>query len=197
MDDRLYKTLKYTAIILTLLWVGWTIYDGMVVPRQPGEGTYTAANRAFEDGNYREALNFYEETLREIPGSIEALRGKARSLMQLGQLEESLAIFNKAIAQEPDFAATYANRGILYDRLGRHHQALADYEKALSLDPGLAEGPGFLTRFLRNQPEKPPTIADRARYLREQLEKPASERLLQVTEEDEKQRPYKYESEEK
>ncbi|MCP4699686.1 MAG: hypothetical protein GY862_22975, partial [Gammaproteobacteria bacterium] len=46
-------------------------------------------------------------------------------------------------------------------------------------------------RFLRNQAEKPPTIADRARYLRKQQAKPAAERLLRQPDEDKKQRPYK------
>jgi hypothetical protein len=41
---------------------------------------------------------------------------------------------------------------------------------------------------LRNQPEAPPTIADRAAYLRAELAKPESERLLRMPELD---APYK------
>lgn len=48
----------------------------------------------------------------------------------------------------------------------------------------------LLTRFFRLQPEKPPTIADRAQYLREQLAKPPSEQLLRQPELDDKQHPY-------
>ncbi|NJN45226.1 MAG: hypothetical protein HC808_00540 [Candidatus Competibacteraceae bacterium] len=55
----------------------------------------------------------------------------------------------------------------------------------------MGEGPGWLTRFLRNQPEKPPSISDRARYLKEQLGLPESQRLLSVPTVDEAQRPYK------
>ena len=61
---------------------------------------------------------------------------------------------------------------------------------ALELDPELAEGPSWLTRFLRNQADAPPTIADRARYLRAELAKPESERVLRVPEHDAQQRPY-------
>jgi hypothetical protein len=75
--------------------------------------------------------------------------------------------------------------------MGDYRGALDDYEKALALEPEVAEGPGFLTRFLRKQAEKPPTVADRARYLREQLAKPETERLLRLPEKDEQQRPYK------
>ena len=191
MDDRLYRFLVVTAIIMTIAWVGWSAYDSFFVGRTPGEMSYHAANNFFEDGNYARALEEYEAALRENPQSIDALRGRARSLMQLGRDQEALAVFDEAIAREPGFGATYANRGILYDRMGKYPQAIADYEKALQLDRELSEGPNWLTRFLRLQPDKPPTIDERARYLRAQLAKPESERVLRMPEEDNKQRPYK------
>ena len=39
--------------------------------------------------------------------------------------------------------------------------------------------------------EKPPTIKDRADYIEAELAKPADERLLQLPEEDDRQRMYK------
>ena len=68
---------------------------------------------------------------------------------------------------------------------------MSDYSRALELDPEIASGPHWLTRFLRNQAEAPPTIADRAQYLRAELAKPAAERLLRQPEDDAAQRPYK------
>ena len=191
MDDSLYKFLKYTAIILTIAWVGWSAYDSFYKDVQPGDGTYLAANKFFEDGQYQQALDEYNLALQEKPGHIHALRGKARTLMQLKKYDEALQVFNVAIAEDPNFAGTYANRGILYDRMGLYQKAVDDYERALSLDSELADGPNWLTRFLRLQPDKPPTIADRAQYLKEQLAKPESERVLRMPGEDEKQRPYK------
>jgi len=75
--------------------------------------------------------------------------------------------------------------------MGRHEEALADYDQALRLDREIASGPHWLTRFLRKQPEAPPTIADRAAYLRAELAKPADERVLRIPEIDAQQRPYK------
>jgi tetratricopeptide (TPR) repeat protein len=111
--------------------------------------------------------------------------------MQLNRLDEALQVFNVAIAYEPNFAGTYANRGILYDRMGQYQKAIEDYERALSMDQEIAEGPHWLTRFLRLQPEKPPTIVDRMHYLKQELAKPESERVLRLPGEDEKQQPYK------
>ena len=191
MDKRLYRFLVWTAIVLTVAWVGWSLYDSMISPRQPGDMAYLEGNTLFEDGEYDRALDKYDEALDIVPDHIHALRGRARSLMQLGQSAQALATFNTAIALEPEFAASYANRGILHDRMGRYEMAIEDYERAIELDPEIAEGPHWLTRFLRNQPEKPPGIAERAAYLRKELTKPEGERLLRLPEVDAEQRSYK------
>jgi tetratricopeptide (TPR) repeat protein len=191
VDKNLYRFLKWTAIMLTVAWVGWSIYDSMISPRNPGDLDYLEANTLFEDREYARALERYDAALAANPDHIFALRGRARSLMELGRSAEAMAAFDAAIAREPDFGATYANRGVLNDRLGNYEKAIADYEHALALDPELAEGPHWLIRFLRNQPEKPPGIAERAAYLRAELAKPEGERLLRVPELDAKQRSYK------
>lgn len=74
--------------------------------------------------------------------------------------------------------------------MGRFEQALADYEYALYLDDGVADGPGWITRLL-HMDEPPPTVADRADYLRAQLALPEEERMLSMPEEDAAQRTYR------
>lgn len=187
----MYKFLKWTAITLTIAWVGWSIYDSMYSQRNPGDLPYLEANNLFEDGEYERALAKYDEALAIDANHIDAMRGRARTLMQLGQSPQALNAFNTAISLAPEFGATYANRGILHDRMGRYEKAIADYDHALRLDPELADGPHWLTRFLRNQPEKPPGIAERAAYLRRELTKPEKERLLRIPERDAEQRSYK------
>jgi tetratricopeptide (TPR) repeat protein len=191
VDKSLYRFLKWTAILLTVAWIGWSFYDSMIAPRNPGDLAYLEGNNLFEDGEYPRALAKFDQALSEDPNHLHAMRGRALSLMQLGQSTQALAAFGIAISLDPEFGATYANRGVLHDRMGRYKKAIADYERGLALDPELVEGPHWLTRFLRNQPQKPPGIADRAAYLRQELAKPESERLLRVPELDAEQRTYK------
>jgi tetratricopeptide (TPR) repeat protein len=191
MDDPVYKLLKITAVLMGVAFLGWMVWGGLLQEQVPGEKAYEAANRYFEDGLYQKALENYEVALQEDPQLLPAMRGQARSLMQMGKNQEALAIFNEVIDREPGFAPSYAHRGILYDRMGNYQQAIADYEKSIELDAEMVEGPNWLTRFLRLQPEKPSTAAKRAAYLRQELAKPESERLLRVPEEDAKQRSYK------
>lgn len=77
-----------------------------MVERNPGDRSYLAGNTAFEDGQYEDALTNFEQALRDNPDHIYALRGKARSLLQLGAHEAALAAFDEAILRAPEFAAT-------------------------------------------------------------------------------------------
>lgn len=191
MDDRLYPFLKYTAIGMAALWLGWMFYDGFFSRSQPGDYAYHAGTNFFADGHYPQALAQYEAALAENPDYLPALRGKGETLIMLNRESEAIAVYDELIAREPAKAGHYANRGIAHDRLGEYESALANYEQALILDPEVGKGPGWLTRFFRKQAEKPPAIGDRARYLVQQLILPPAERQLRNPELDQAQRPYK------
>lgn len=191
MNERLYQVLKWVALTLALAWVGWTVWDSLLRERSPGDQAYFAAEKFFEDGEYERASQEYDRALRQGPNEPHVVRAKARTLMQLGRNDEALEWYNRVIDLQPYFGGTYANRGILYDRMGKYELAVADYEKSLQLDKEIGEGPHWLIRFLRNQPQKPPSVKERAEYLKQELAKPASERVLRVPEVDAKQRAYK------
>jgi len=178
-------------LLVPIIWISWSIYEKTFDEKHAGENAYHAANKFFSDGLYEEALKAYHQALSENSQFIHAQRGVARSLMQLGHNDEALKAFNKIIALEPNFATSYANRGILLDRMQAYPAAIADYEKAMQLDPELAEGPGFSTRFLRNQVEKPATIVDRLHYLQAELKKPEKLQVLHMQEKDDAQLSYK------
>jgi tetratricopeptide (TPR) repeat protein len=188
--DRGYRVLKAVALALALAYLGYAAYDHFFA-RAPGDLAYVDGENLFASGDYGRAAARFRDALAAAPDQVHALRGLAQSLHMQGHHDEALAAYDEAIARDPGFAAAYANRGIALDTVGRHEEALRDYEKALELDPGLADGPHWLTRFLRNQAERPPTIADRAAYLRAELAKPEGERLLRVPEADARQRPYR------
>lgn len=191
MDERLYKFLKYTAITMVVAWIAWSLVDTFLIDRIPGNTAFQEGEILFEDGEYQRALEKYEEALAAKPDAPHYVRAKARTLMQLERYDESLRWFDQAVDLQPYFGGTYANRGILFDRMGEYERAVADYERAVDLDEEVAEGPHWLIRFLRNQPEPPPTVADRLAYLKQELAKPEGERVLRVPELDEKQRTYK------
>lgn len=191
MDERLYNFLKITAIAMVVAWVGWSFYDSFFKSTSPAQSAFITGDKFFEDGDYARALQEYEAGLQQEPDLPYLVRAKARTLMQLGRSEEALTWFDQAVDLQPSFGGSYANRGILHDRIGDYEAAIADYEMALQLDEEIGEGPNWLTRFLRKQADKPPTIKERLDYLKVELAKPEEERLLRVPEIDEQQRTYK------
>ena len=213
MDDKLYKLLVRTATIMAIAWIGWTMFDSTSV-ESSDEQELAAAARYIEDGQFNDALQIYNTMLSVNPNDSSALYGKAFTHMQMGltqlkaqptepdkvQLHTALEYFDLAISAEQQKAkehnntllgVSFANRGIVKDRLEDHAGALADYRQAIALEPDVAEGPGWLTRFFRNQVTAPPTVADRADYLAKQLQLPKTERQLSLPELDNQQRSYK------
>lgn len=190
MDEKSIRVLTWMTVGVVGVSLVSIIIGALRTEPAPGEVAFKAAERAFADHNYARALDNYRKALGENPESVEAMRGKARSLLQKQRPAEALEWFDRAIAEEPAFAGTYMNRGIAHDRLGDYTAALMDYEQALSMDDSVADGPGWTTRLLHMN-EAPPTVADRAAYLREQLQLPPEERLLSLPEEDTAQRSYR------
>ena len=201
MDEPLYRLLKRLALGLAAAWIAWSLYDGLIAEPVPHQKDRAAAVRLLEDGRYAEALATYDDILVEDPGDLAARRGRAQALLLLGRLAEARAEYDRVIEREEArgvgeenrarLGVTYANRGIVEDRMGAYEAAMADYEKAMKLEPEVTEGPGWLTRFLRNQPEVPPTVKDRLEYLRRQFRLPEDQRVLRIPEKDARQRPYK------
>ena len=190
MNERRYQLLKATAIAMAIAWVAWSVYDFMRA-KAPGDFAYHAASNYFADGDYARALQEYQTALQENPEHFAAQRGMAETLILLEREPEAIALYQDLLKLDVNNASAYANMGIAYDRLGRHEQALQNYQKALSIDPELVDGPGWLTRFFRNQYEKPPGIAERAEYLRQQLALPEDQRILRWPDQDDAQQPYK------
>jgi len=171
--------------------MGTFLYWRMAGDETPGAYNVRKGNYRLEDGQHEEAIREFQLALDQNPEHQGARLGIAVTYTQMNRLEEAVAEYDAIIDADPDYSAAYANRGIVLDRMGRVEEALSDYRKALELEPRLDKGPGWIWRFLRNIDKKPPTISDRADYLEAELAKPPEERLLQLPEEDEKQRMYK------
>ncbi len=183
----------FIAIVgfVVILFISYYYYQLIMYESVPGENKYRLANKYLEEGDYERALEVFEEAILMNPSYKAAFLGKGITLMQMERFDESRIAFDKALELDENFAEAYANRGILNDRTGKYEDALRDYKKALQIKPSLAEGPGWLWRFLHNVQKKPPTIADRAEYIKQELRKPKGERLLRVPEIDAQQKMYK------
>ncbi|MET0389078.1 MAG: tetratricopeptide repeat protein [Polyangiales bacterium] len=97
----------------------------------------------FDSVDPQEALTKLR-ALRELPGLTAAHRGVAHGLAarmcaQAGQLDESFAELDRALALDERNAWTWAQRGHNRYQLGRYDDALSDLGRALALEPDLAQ----------------------------------------------------------
>ena len=180
------------VLLLFVAVVAFVLYWRTAVEDTPGDYRVKSGNYRLQDGQYDRAIAEFELALQTNADHPLAYLGMALALMHQQRYEASLEAFDRALALDDSLAVAYADRGILYDRMGQHDLALQDYRHALALDPKLADGPGWLWRFLRNMSERPPTIADRADYLEAELRKAPEDRVLRLPEIDAQQRMHKY-----
>ena len=194
---------RFVILMMVATFVMFTVWAILreYLEAPPGDYETRQGDILLTDKKYDEAIAKFSEALDRSPTHRGAMMGRAITLLQAGRHEEAEVEFNHLIAfltetVEADdqtgiavLAAAYANRGILYDRAGRFAAALADYQQSLKIDAGAVAGPGIMHKVLLHA--RPSTVADRARYLQEQLALPEHERLLHVPEIDAKQRMHK------
>ncbi|MEN3357515.1 MAG: hypothetical protein V7637_1497 [Mycobacteriales bacterium] len=119
--------------------------------------------RAFQTVFNSNGLALIEVHLRNLPGALELVNtglsrldadldpaehrlhrsvlrhNRAQVYAGLGRLEEALADYTAVIAEDPNYAEYYFDRGNILRRLGRDDEALADYERAMALSPPYPE----------------------------------------------------------
>ena len=61
------------------------------------------------------------------------------TLQQLGQLDEAVKSYEKAISIELDFADAHNNLGVTLEQLGQLDEAVKFYEKAISIELDFAD----------------------------------------------------------
>ncbi|MBD2743774.1 tetratricopeptide repeat protein [Coleofasciculus sp. FACHB-1120] len=85
---------------------------------------------------WHSALEAATQGLVVDPEDVECLNYRAMCLMQLGRLPEAQAVIESAIALDPEYAGSYANRGwILLAQGGYPAKALECFREALRLQP--------------------------------------------------------------
>ena len=88
------------------------------------------------EGNYKEALLYYDKSEKLDSTNDLFYFNKANTLRKMGLIEESFELYSKAIELNHYFAEAYFNRAIVWEEM--HPGVLSpDYQKAYDLDPSL------------------------------------------------------------
>lgn len=111
--------------------------------RQPATNNWFEAGLSwlyFNCGNtydnivrHEKAVRSYDEALRLVPASIDAIDCRGYSLVKIGKVEEALKDLNQAIAMKPSYAKAYLHRSEAYSQAKQFDLACKDIETATKL----------------------------------------------------------------
>jgi tetratricopeptide (TPR) repeat protein len=124
-------------------------YAEFVTQDLPGQLTFLsllAIAKSYDiEEAYAESLDVLEKAIESLAHGTEPPEGLADAYFGLGWLhqgmgddEQAIADYDRAIALEPDHARAYHNRGVARFDQGDLEGAIADYTQAIALDPDCA-----------------------------------------------------------
>lgn len=100
---------------------------------------YQMATQAFSAGDLEKALKHIDYTITLAPHVAKSHVLKGRTLMEMGDLEQSSLCFIEAARLDEENVDAAYYQGLLAERLTRKQEALAFYQKAESLEPANAQ----------------------------------------------------------
>ncbi|WP_407375868.1 tetratricopeptide repeat protein [Methanobrevibacter sp.] len=110
----------------------------------------------------QKALEIFDEILEIEPECIDALNGKASTLMKLDKFEESEKYYNKSLSVRQNSSA-FLNLGIISKHQNDFNQAIEYYDKALKLNPHLEN----IVKILKDEINEKNDVIDLDKFSRE------------------------------
>ncbi len=125
-----------------------TLAETNVVRRPHGRSLYTLGHALFEDGNRREALEYFRQSSPEFPAADFALGSE---LLVEGQIDEGILALRRFVDRVPDHPAVSSARQTIAASLatdGRTDEAIAELRDILTANTRLPRAQSMLGRLL-------------------------------------------------
>lgn len=106
---------------------------------EDAERVYRQANQLAKHGRFADALPCYEEVLRLAPGHVNALINLGVVQHRLGQLDQAVASYQRALAVDAQADKAHSNLALLLRERGDLAGAVQHYDAARRLKPNDAE----------------------------------------------------------
>jgi len=126
-----------------LLAIAFVSFTPQVFAQEPeAQELFQEANEYFVSGEYKEAIQIYDNILEIVPNNVSTLKMKGVSLSNLAQDEnlinyhtDSLEQFYTVIQHNPNDVLALTGLGAGFGYLGEYHESKQYFERALELEP--------------------------------------------------------------
>ena len=136
---------------------------GYLGGRSSPQGERNRAGLLFEEGRYVEAVELYQQLLKNDPQDASLRTSLAGTLGAMGRLKEARKQLDLALELEPLNVEAYHNRGVLLEREGKPQEAISDYQTALRYNPQYAPSRQALIRLVGSADVRAPQTEEEAR----------------------------------
>ena len=119
--------------------------------QEPSQEQLNSLVNLYTHGQYKEALTQASQLLKNFPNDINLYNISGAANQRLGNLEEAVEAYNKAISLKPDYADAYYNLGNALKEQGKLEDAIKAYKKAITLNPKYAEAYNNMGNALHDQ----------------------------------------------
>src|SRR5690349_2106407 len=92
-------------------------------------------NALLDQGNYTQAIQYFEKALAIDPNDKVALANKGSALSSLGNYTQAIQYYDKSLAIDPNYDVALYNKGNALFLQGNYTQAIQYYDKVLAIDP--------------------------------------------------------------
>ncbi len=126
------STHAFLLLCIALLW-------GSMAPAADLEADLEYALELHKGGDPKQAIELYSKYIEKNPGAAHAVNWRGLAYLEMDELTQALANFNRAISISSTYADAYNNRGEVYRRKKDFANALKDFQRAAELEPEFAE----------------------------------------------------------
>ena len=123
------------AAVIGIVIAVVVIFGSGTVPHDDKIALDNKGQALYYQGNYAEAITYYDKALAIDPNDANALNGKGNSLNYLGDYAQAIQYFDKALAINPNDANALNGKGNSLSLQGNDIRAIQHFDKALAIDP--------------------------------------------------------------
>ena len=119
--------------------------------QDPPQNQQQSVINLHSQGKYQQALKQAKTLLKQFPNSSVLYNICGACSKGLGQFDDAIEAYNKAIAIKPDYSEAYNNMGMALGNQGEHEESIEAYKKALSIKPDYADAYSNIGNALQEQ----------------------------------------------
>src|SRR5829696_8198169 len=108
---------RISFILLFFIFITSTLFQNQLSEAQEDSISQLLekGNSLYQQGEYQEAITWFDKVLAIDPSNVNALNNKGVALYSLGQFQEAITSYDKVLAIDPNDVLTLTNKGVALD----------------------------------------------------------------------------------